>query len=406
MKDSNYSALWMIEPFLTGYNGHLFNYAKSISDNLNSNRVGFKIFVSLDCDEKIKKEINTEVVFDKIPNENVFKTFFGKIFKSVYIYNFHLFKGLRKISKTNDLKDKLLFFGTIQHIHIFGLILWLIFTKKKNCPKTVILTLRLSIFRYDLNRWSLSYLWYLIAFKLIKLVKSKCNIFFITDSNKLIDEYKKLTNLHISLLPIPHTFKNTDFVKFDFSKNNNNIVFTSLGSARKNKGFDVIIDSIIHLSKKSNFESYQFILQSNNSSNETIIKSKIEFFNTFNFSNVTLINRELNENEYYSLLNLSDVVLIPYDMGIYYANTSGIFTEAVSFGKPVIVTKNTWMSDNLSIGSGYTFQNRDPIDLALKIEISFKNYKNILNQSKESSEKWNKYHNSVNFVKMLFQLNS
>ncbi len=396
----------MIEPFLIGYNGHLFNYAKSLSENLNNNGVEFKIFVSKDCDSKIKKEINTEVVFDNLPNENVFKTFFGKMFKSVVIYNFHLFKGLKKISKNNQLKNKLLFFGTIQHIHLFGLILWLIFTKKKNCPKTIILTLRLSIYRYDLNRWSLSYVWYVFAFKLINLVKLKCNIYFITDSNKLVDEYKKLTNLNISLLPIPHTFKHTDFVNFEFTKNTYSIVFTSLGSARKNKGFDILIDAIILLSKKSNFENYQFILQSNCSSNDTFIKSKIDLIKVYSFNNVTLIDRELKENEYYSLLNISDVVLIPYDMGIYYANTSGIFTEAVSFGKPVIVTKNTWMSDNLSIGSGYAFENRDAFDLVLKIETSFKNYISMLNESKASSKKWNMYHNSDNFIKLLFQLNS
>ena len=406
MNYNNYSALWMIEPFLTGYNGHLFNYAKSISENLNNNGVRFKIFVSKDCDAKIKKEINTEVVFENLPDEKVFKTFFGKMFKSIFVYNLHLFKGLKKISKNYQLNDKLLFFGTIQHIHLFGLIAWLIFTKKNNCPKTIILTLRLSIYRYDLNRWSLSYIWYLFAFQLIKLVKLKCNIYFITDSNKLIDEYKKLTNLNISLLPIPHTFKQTDFVKFEFTKNNHSIVYTSLGSARKNKGFDILIDAIILLSKITNFENYQFILQSNYSKNETIIKSKIDLINSYNFNNVILIDRELNENEYYSLLNLSDVVLIPYDMGIYYANTSGIFTEAISFGRPVIVTKNTWMSDNLSIGSGYTFENRDVIDLALKIETSFNNYNDMLNESKGSSNKWNMYHNSENFLKMLFQLNS
>ncbi len=396
----------MIEPFLTGYNGHLFNYAKSISDNLDSSGVGFKIFVSEDCDEKIKKEINTEVVFDKLPDENLFKTFFGKMFKSILIYNFHLFRGLKKISKNNDLKDKLLFFGTIQHIHLFGLISWLLFTKKKDCPQTIILTLRLSIYRYDLNRWSLTYVWYFLAFKLINLVKLKCNIYFITDSSKLIDEYKKLTNLNISLLPIPHTFKHTDFVNFEFTKNNNSIIFTSLGSARKNKGFDILIDSILLLSKKSNFENYQFILQSNCSSGETIVQSKIDLINSYTFSNVTLINRELKENEYYSLLNISDVILIPYDMGIYHANTSGIFTEALSFGKPVIVTKNTWMSDNLSFGSGYTFENRDALDLALKIETSFNNYNKMLNESQTSAKKWNMYHNSDNFIKMLFQLNS
>ena len=404
INNNKYTALWMIEPFLLGYNGHLFNYSKSISDNLNTTGIDFKIFVSKDCDEKIQNEIKTEIVFDKLPNEKIFNTFFGRVFKSIFIYNFHLYKGLKNISKNNNLNDKLLFFGTIQHIHLYGLLAWILFTKKQKCPKTIILTLRLSIFRYDLNRWSISYLWYLFAFKLVKLLKFKCNIYFITDSNKLVEEFKKLTNLKINLLPIPHTFKHSELVKFNFL-NNNSLIYTSLGSARKNKGFDILIDAIILLSKQMNFNKFHFVLQSNFNPNETIINSKIELIKSYNFKNVTLINSELKEDEYYSLLNTSSVILIPYDMGIYYANTSGIFTEAVSFSKPIIVTNNTWMSDNLCFASGYTFANRNAFDLAVKIEQSANNYNELLFDAKKKSIQWNKYHNATNFLNMLLQIN-
>ena len=154
-----------------------------------------------------------------------------------------------------------------------------------------------------------------------------------------------------------------------------------------------------------NFNKFHFVLQSNFNPNETIINSKIELIKSYNFKNVTLINSELKEDEYYSLLNTSSVILIPYDMGIYYANTSGIFTEAVSFSKPIIVTNNTWMSDNLCFASGYTFANRNAFDLAVKIEQSANNYNELLFDAKKKSIQWNKYHNATNFLNMLLQIN-
>ena len=175
-----YDSLFMVEPELIGYNGHLFNYAKSLSNCLVGSSISFKIFVSKNCEPKILKEINSSVVFDELPNGNIFNNFIGRFVIAVFQYNFHLFKGLKKILKKENLQNKLLFFGTIQHIHLFGLIAWIALSKKNNLPKSIILTLRLSIYRYDINRWAASYFWYIIAFRLIESIKNKCNIFFIT----------------------------------------------------------------------------------------------------------------------------------------------------------------------------------------------------------------------------------
>ena len=125
----NYESFYMVEPTLTSYNGHQFNYAKSLSDLLKNTAISFKIFVSKSCEPKILEEINSSVVFEELPNDNIFKTLFGRFFVAVFTYNFHLFKGLKKISKKESLKNKLLFFGTIQHIYLFGLIAWIISSK-------------------------------------------------------------------------------------------------------------------------------------------------------------------------------------------------------------------------------------------------------------------------------------
>ena len=70
-----YQSLYMVEPALIGYNGHLFNYAKSLSNVLGNLNVSFKIFVSKNCERKILNEINSSVVFDELPNGNIFNNF-------------------------------------------------------------------------------------------------------------------------------------------------------------------------------------------------------------------------------------------------------------------------------------------------------------------------------------------
>ena len=50
-----------------------------------------------------------------------------------------------------------------------------------------------------------------------------------------------------------------------------------------------------------------------------------------------LIDGVLSREAYADLLGGADVVLLPYSRRVYYARTSGPFTEALAGGKPVIV---------------------------------------------------------------------
>jgi glycosyltransferase involved in cell wall biosynthesis len=399
-----YDSLFMIEPELIGYNGHLFNYAKSISDCLIGTSTSFKIFVSKNCERKILKEINSSVVFDKLPNGSIFNNFIGRFVIAVFQYNFHLYKGLRIISKKETLKNKLLFFGTIQHIHLFGLIAWIALSKKNNLPKSIILTLRLSIYRYDINRWAASYIWYVIAFRLIDLIKNKCKVSFITDSNKLQEEFAKITKIKIHLLPIPHTINNLENNGLDSKIAKDKLTFASLGNARKPKGFGILVDAIIELSDDVNFSKFHFLLQSNCAKNDDYILVKINEIKNRNFKNVELLEKELSEKDYYSLIQKSNVIIIPYDQSVYFANTSGILTEAISYAKPIIVTEGTWMSENMPEGVGVTFKDKNSSDLVKKMKLIAEKYSDFKSNLIQKSITWNEYHNATNFLKMLFQI--
>lgn len=68
--------------------------------------------------------------------------------------------------------------------------------------------------------------------------------------------------------------------------------------------------------------------------------------------NVELILTELDFDGYFSALFACDIVMLPYDAKRYATMTSGIFAEAVAFGKISIVPEGTWMSHNIDAGRG------------------------------------------------------
>lgn len=64
----------------------------------------------------------------------------------------------------------------------------------------------------------------------------------------------------------------------------------------------------------------------------------------------------LSRPEYLDLMDRCDILLIPHSQEEYPVQTSGMFIDALSRGKVVVVPENTWLSDQLNAyGAGETF---------------------------------------------------
>lgn len=69
-------------------------------------------------------------------------------------------------------------------------------------------------------------------------------------------------------------------------------------------------------------------------------------------SSVEIISHEQDLSDYITNLTRSSLVWLAYEAQPYKALTSGVFTEAASLGKPVIVPGATWMTEKIAEGYG------------------------------------------------------
>lgn len=67
---------------------------------------------------------------------------------------------------------------------------------------------------------------------------------------------------------------------------------------------------------------------------------------------VELLPLQMGPAEYFGNLARSTLVVLAYEAQPYRFLTSGVFTEAASLGKPVIVPDGTWMADKIAEGYG------------------------------------------------------
>jgi glycosyltransferase involved in cell wall biosynthesis len=75
---------------------------------------------------------------------------------------------------------------------------------------------------------------------------------------------------------------------------------------------------------------------------------------------VAIISPEQNIADYFKNLARCTMVLLAYEAQPYKALTSGVFTEAASLGKPVVVPGGTWMAQKIVEGYGVGMVFEDP----------------------------------------------
>jgi glycosyltransferase involved in cell wall biosynthesis len=166
---------------------------------------------------------------------------------------------------------------------------------------------------------------------------------------------------------------------------------TSLGSPRQEKGFLEILEAarILELEEPS----IRFLLQANDPSDD--VKRQLERFRLSPTANVKFIDKIMNSADYTKFIEAADVVLLPYSDGIYAARTSSALVESAAAGKPVVVSRRSWLDDFCDdFRIGVTCEFGDAQDLARAISQSRRDLANLRSLAVAAAPEVRQQHNA------------
>ncbi len=244
-----------------------------------------------------------------------------------------------------------------------------------------------------------------IFFKILELLSFRKKVRIVTDNKRLAIEYSVLTHLPVEVFPLPMTYNLLDSIKCNIQGQNKKLTFVALGGIRRNdeKGFNLLCKAIKRLGEQGYLENISFIIQAHKCHSDVDSESFIK--ELIYYPNVTIITQPLKIKDYYQLLNTADIILLPYKQQFYYARTSGILIEAFALGKPVIVTDNTWMSEQLeNFGAGITFQDGNVEDLLQAILEAKKQYLELSNKAYNKRSICIDYYSPKTFFRTLLKI--
>ncbi len=397
---------YLADPAISNSIGHYSEYASSISKAVQKSGIEFIVLARSDVTPELARKIKARPTFQKDFWYRPIKSQKLGFFINPVLTNWINFVDLRRAFSRTTLDNTLIFVPTIDHYQLLGWILWMALLPPKNRPCLAML----FRYSYELNpgEFTKRSLWAKLGFALSSLFYKSGKIRFFTDSHRLSKQYQQLSGMHFSVLPIPHTgdiaYIGNDAETLPEASILN---IVSLGDAREEKGYVTICKAIEKITSvdPEMINKVHFILQCFISHPSHVLMGQFtQELEKLKLPNVTFFHRNLNRSEYAALIKTADIILLPYSQRVYYARTSGPFTEALAAGKVVIVPNDTWMSDMLvQYGAGKIIKNDDPDGLVNAIIEAVKDYPHLSTIARQSSKRWTDFHNPDQFVKCLFE---
>lgn len=398
--------VYLMDPYLLDYSGHCFNYLNIVQAKLFNKNVNVSIIGNENCSLELKQKgivplfSKNLLAPEKYRIKNIFSISNNKIFNykqdkniSNFIYNFNDIIQQRKIDK-NDF----VFINSLRPYEFLGLASWVSKQKTQNCPNIIIIL----HFTTQLRNFSglVFAEHYRRAFKLINQSHLQNKIMIYADTLELVNEFKLLGATDIKLAPIPSTLEDKkNQLSRSVRNHSKSIVVSFLGQPRDEKGFSILPQISILLEKYIRINKIEFKVQASHAKGK-LLEKNLELLRT---SGVVIISEELNQDEYFNLVQETDIALLPYTGYSYRNQSAGVFADAISLGKIVVTSPNTWMGNVLkSLGSQTYVDRGTPIMYANKIIEITENFDKFRLEFQNNADYWREIQDVDKFIKSWF----
>ncbi len=220
-----------------------------------------------------------------------------------------------------------------------------------------------------------------------------------TDTEELSRAYSERSSTKFETLPIP--IQKTRFAGIQSRPSDSSrIRIAYLGDARSEKGFHQLPRIVQSISALAGTPRLVVTVQAAPIQDEEgAVRKARQALKRFSSETVTLLDRPLNPAEYIALLNEADAILLPYQPGTYRYRSSGILAEALAAGRPCIVPAGSWMSRQISDGTGLSYDGEQ--DLIAQLDRLRKEIDPMKARCRDRSEAWLAHHSPENLVRTL-----
>ena len=210
-------------------------------------------------------------------------------------------------------------------------------------------------------------------------------LIFCTVTDALADELNNMLGAKFSVVPMPLEYAESHLDNLFKPARLPRVIV--LGGTRREKG-SYLIPDIVRACRA--YVQVEFLVHlANNSLTPEEVKKLSQVAEE---PNVVVIRKPMSLPEYTAAINSADLALFPYEVIPYRKRTSGVFAEAVAYGKPVIATRGTWMAEQIDAGraAGAIFEVLQPDVIAQAVARCVAELEPLQRSAQALSVEWKK----------------
>ncbi len=381
--------MFLADPSLSGHSGHCFEYLAALAPAACAR--GYEpVYLG-----------NRNVANDLRTTHNVVPAFthwcdarYGTPERTRRLHESDLTRELLDVSRRFAVTSNDLFLlNTLRHWSIRGVVDWLESLPDGNCP-LVALVLHFTAFP-DPAKSDGTVEFYRHAFARIARSPVRDRIRLLADSESLIDEYRAIApGLSFVLAPIPHVRKAE-------TRERSTPAYTvgCVGEARENKGFH-LLPRLVRKANEAHLPGVEFHLHafSHDPTSEFLRRA----LSGLRHTTVTLYSDVMPAEQYERFVASLDLVVLPYTLDNYHAQTSGVFAEAMGNGSLVVAPKGSWMARQLSeFGGGASFNPGDAEDFARVTMRVIQERDRFTEGRADRTNRWREFHNAERLLSLV-----
>jgi hypothetical protein len=114
----------------------------------------------------------------------------------------------------------------------------------------------------------------------------------------------------------------------------------------------------------------------------------------------------MTEHDYLDAFESADIQLLPYDPELYRGRGSGVFSEAIGYGKTVIAPKSSGIGKEITQGhgAGVLFDRYNAQDIARALVMAVRQAPELSAHARSSASQWQKLHSGQGYLAVLDEL--
>ncbi len=174
------------------------------------------------------------------------------------------------------------------------------------------------------------------------------------------------------------------------------------GAARRDKGFDHVVNFIGHLANRNS--KIPFVLQSSPKSYgkyDDEIVSDLKRLDSLEYGGLRKISSTLDENQYRDMFKGSICIQL-YDRSDFADRVSGVTLDAMNSGSPIVAYKGTWMARFIdSFDVGVAVDDAEPATVLAAVEKIIANYAYYSNNAVKAGDALSSENSASHLVSIL-----